>query len=247
MDDWLANKMSMHLTNYISAMQDYDIKKASDIAFFILPNDVEWYLRRHGCSKKLLLKVSKLMLQLWSPVTPHIAEELWMSVPGCKGMVTASLLPAPDKVPELFEKYDPEVYLKSVVDDISNIIRVARLKPTNIFVYTCSSWKTEIVKDSLKLDIKNVMPVLMHKEYNVPKDVQAKFLKSVYKRMTEYKSLPAAVFSLNETKLLLNATVFLKDRFEVHVHILNEDNAQDRHKHKAFVSAPFRPGIVIEC
>lgn len=243
LDNWLDSKLNLRLKEYIDAMDDYDIKKASDVAFFTLPNDVEWYLRRGGKNKNLLYHIGEVLVQMMSPVTPHLAEELWHTVLGKNSLVSTSELPQPVKVEQ---SYDPEEYVRNVIEDIGKIINVTKITPKIIYIYVCDDWKKNVVKDSLSINIKEVVPTLMRKDYGVEKDVLAKFVKSLVKKLGDYRSLPSSAFELDEYEILTNASDFIKGKFNAEVNVLHESEAKPEHKSKAQLAGPFKPGIVIE-
>ena len=244
-DKWIDKKLNSHIINYTNSMDNYDIKKASDISFFMLPNDVEWYVKRGGRNAKLLKHIANVIVQMMSPVTPHLAEELWHTILNNDELVTTSLLPRP-KTEEIEEGYDSEEYLRSVMNDISKIINITKIKPNKMYIYTCAGWKYNIVKDSLNINMQRVIPTLMKKDYGIPKDVQVKFVKSLAKKIGDYRSLPKDAFELDENEILKNAKDFISQKFNTEVEILNEDNAEEKHRSKAQMSAPLKPGIVIE-
>ena len=242
LDEWLENKLNQYIGEYMESMENYDLKKSSDVVFFLLPNDIDWYVRRGGASKKTLQKVLKSLVQLWMPITPHIAEEIWKEILKQDGLVVTSELENPKKVKI---EYDSEEYIKKVVDDIANIIKVAKIEPKEISIYTCSNWKKQVVLDGISIDIKQVMPTLMKNEYTQNKVEQSKFVKSLSKKIMDYKSLPKQAFEIDENQILQSAVDFLKTRFNADIIVLEENKAPENDKNKADISAPLKPGIVI--
>ncbi len=255
-DNWLTKRTEYHLSEYSKAMKDYDIKKASDHAFYLLPNDVEWYIKRGGSNHGLLHETAKVLVQIWTPMTPHICEEMWHETLKLKGLVSTSLL----NIIELKTKqttiesksmiskpeYDPEEYVRNVVEDISKIIKVVKIEPKKISIYTCSNWKKKVVKDGMEIDMKTVIPTLMQKEYGVDKTIQAKFIKGLTKKIADYKSLPKKAFETEELNILENAKTFIEQRFNAKININKEEDANNEHKTKAAFSGPLKPGIIIE-
>ncbi len=82
--------------------------------------------------------ISETWLKLISPVTPHIAEELWEKL-GKNSFVSLESWPKADKAKISPELEEQESSIKKLVEDIKNIMNIIKLKqkkePEKVYVY----------------------------------------------------------------------------------------------------------------
>lgn len=147
------------------------------------------------------------------------------------------------KFPEVKEEFindeieKGEEYLKAVMEDIKEIINVAKVQPKRIYLYTADDWKYEIlkiIKENEGKTIKELMPIIMkNPEFR-------KYGKEIPKLVNQLIKLNAEI--INEVEVLENAKEFLKKEVGVEDIIINgEDKAN-----KKRVAIPFKPAIYLE-
>jgi leucyl-tRNA synthetase len=93
-----------------------------------------------------------------SPFTPHLAEELWERI-GKKPFVSLADYPTAkeENIDRLAE--ESERYLISISDDISEILKVTKIKPKNIYIFTASGDQRKIFEVALDLKRKSELNV----------------------------------------------------------------------------------------
>ena len=79
----------------------------------------------------ILNKVLKTRITMLSPFAPHIAEEMWEKL-GNSEMVSKSLWPKEEDEQTDDRAIQNESLLSSVMNDISNIIKVTKIKPKTL-------------------------------------------------------------------------------------------------------------------
>jgi len=65
---------------------------------------------------------------MMAPITPHVAEELWSEL-GNKTLVSSASYPKPEAEHSALAAELAEEYLREVMDDTNNILRVTKIHP----------------------------------------------------------------------------------------------------------------------
>jgi leucyl-tRNA synthetase len=139
-----------------------------------------------------------------------------------------------------------EEYLVALIGDINEILKIAKIKPGKIYVYTAENWKWEIfraIKDLQDKDkIKEAMKI---RKDNLLSTVD--FVKQVMKNLSfKKKALPkkenTLYFELNEAEVLEREKEYLKKEFGCEILINDEYDP----KGKKRFAIPLKPAIFVE-
>ncbi|HII59587.1 TPA: leucine--tRNA ligase [Methanocaldococcus jannaschii] len=234
-DKWLLSRLYKAVKQYDEYMENFELRKAGILLYQLL-DDLKWYRRRGGNNIRVLEEFLEVIIKLMMPFTPHLCEEMW-EILGKEGFVSLA------KFPEVKEEFindeieKGEEYLKAVMEDIKEIINVAKVQPKRIYLYTADDWKYEIlkiIKENEGKTIKELMPIIMkNPEFR-------KYGKEIPKLVNQLIKLNAEI--INEVEVLENAKEFLKKEVGVEDIIINgEDKAN-----KKRVAIPFKPAIYLE-
>lgn len=148
LDKWLESSIQRSIKKIIDAFDNYDLRVATNEIYFECPKNLNWYLKRGGCNKKIFNSIIKIWIKLMTPITPHIAEELWSIDEN--NFVSNENFPSYNPI-YLSEKEEiGEYLLNKVIEDISEILKVIKIKPNKIYIYTTQNWKSEIHKKAIK-------------------------------------------------------------------------------------------------
>ncbi|MGI0052511.1 MAG: class I tRNA ligase family protein, partial [Nitrososphaeraceae archaeon] len=192
-----------------------------------------------------------------SPFAPHIAEEIWEKL-GNSGLASQSSWPA-----VLADVIDPiaiqsEELLKSIIDDISNILKVTKIIPKKITIYTADSFKSRAYHTILEKVIggETNMGAIMKEiianpqTANIKKnpDFVQKTIKDILSEPAEIRQTKLKTKEFDEESLIANELVSLaKSDFGVDVQVFSEnDSGIYDPKGKAKTARPFKPAILIE-
>jgi leucyl-tRNA synthetase len=189
-----------------------------------------------------------------TPVTPHLAEEIWHR--------TKSSFVSNESYPkfnpkEISEKEEVGEYLLSeVTDDIAEILKVTKIKPKKIYIYTSPSWKQEIFRKAINLASEKKLNVgIMMKEIMAnPK------MKRIAKKTSQFVGkLPGEVLKLNENDrkrylveikendYLEKSKDHLKKVFSCDIEIYSADDKKLYDPaNKTRFAIPLRPAIYVE-
>jgi len=142
-DKWIKNKLALHLEEAKKAMEETLFRSAIQKIFFDLVADIRWYLKRSKTQNKEVLKeVIESLIITTQPFTPHLAEELWHKI-GKKDFVSLEAWPS-----YKIEKFDDtEKLIKNLIQDINNLLKLIKIKPKKLFIYSIPK-ELEIYKDA---------------------------------------------------------------------------------------------------
>lgn len=128
------------------AMERAEFRRALKLALFDLPKAWQWYLRRAGGSARrdLWERYRSAAIRLLVPFVPHVAEEAWEQAGG-KGFAIDAGFPeaSPEEVDAAAERR--EAFLRAVLEDAREILKVTGIAPTRIVLYTAPPWKRELL------------------------------------------------------------------------------------------------------
>lgn len=254
LDNWLKSTLQRTINKTTDAFENFDLRIATNEIFFECQKNIQWYLKRGGSNKKLLDKFTSNWIKLMTPVTPHLAEELWSK--NNKNFVSNESYPTFNPKAISGKEEVGEYLLSGVADDTAEILKVTKIKPKKICIYTSPNWKQEIFMKAIKLaeEDKLNVGVLMKEIMSDPK------MKSIAKQVSQYVGkLPGEVMKLNENDkkrylvkineddYLKQSKDYLKNVFSCDIEIYNaEDKKIYDPANKIKFAIPLRPAIFIE-
>jgi leucyl-tRNA synthetase len=152
-DRWLLSRFYRRLRESIERFESFRIREAGINMVFNLMNDVRYYEKRASTERRrrIVRNVMEDWLIILSPMVPHICEEIWHKLHGHGGaephsFVSLQTLPAikEEFIDDRVER--EEEYLVSLIGDINEILKIARIRAGKIYVYTAEKWKWEIFR-----------------------------------------------------------------------------------------------------
>jgi leucyl-tRNA synthetase len=253
-DRWMLSRMQDYIRDTNSALDCIQTREAIQNSFFLLINDVKWYQRRGG--ETLLYYVLDNWVRLMAPFTPHLCEEIWEAM-GHEDAISLAQYPLynEDLIDEGAEL--AEEIIKGTLEDIEEIIRVTKMTPEKVHLYTAPSWKGAVVKcacemqnDETELEVGTLIKALMANPElkRFGKDIP----KFVQKLIPEFKSGGGdryqmfAFSDLDEQALLNEAVLFLEKEIGCPVEVYSADSPAFDPEKKSRFAEPLRPAIYIE-
>jgi len=257
---WLLTRLHKRIKKTTEGLKNFETRKASQNAFFLMMQDLRWYLGRakDTDAKSWVLKnVLNKWVRLLSPFIPHVCEEIWSQM-GKEGFVSTAEWPEFDenKVDEMAEFN--EDYLESVKDDISQILDVTGIEePERIVLYVAEDWKRDAYEIALdrveggKTDIGRLIGEAREKLSDVSGEELAEFFKTVVdyvRKLSDEEKELIENEDIEEVEILKNAGEFFENRFDVDtVEVYSSDDTEkydptDRSER----SIPFKPAIHVE-
>lgn len=255
MDDWLTASWNRHLAAAKQAYEAYDLRTAVGELVYSLPETLRWYQRRGGDNKELLQKIVRDWATALCPILPHTAEEMHARAGG-KGLCSKAEFPAPANVDEA--PLAAEDYLRSALDDIKTVRKLAGDASTKLTLFTTPSWKADLTRKAVemaaetdgKFPMGQFMGEVMQDESmrRLGKAVQG-FTGKLPSQVNQFSEAQrtALLTGMDEAEVLTRACNFVAAEVGVDevLVVRADDEAAPDHPKKA-VAAPLKPGIALE-
>ncbi|MFV9677433.1 MAG: leucine--tRNA ligase [Methanosarcinales archaeon] len=231
-DRWLLSRLYRRLRESVELFEAFRIREAGINMIFNAMNDIRYYEQRQDKDrrKRIVRAVIEEWLIVLSPIVPHVCEEIWHKLH--ESFISVQTLPVLNEafIDDRVER--EEEYLVSLIDDIKEILKVARLEPTKIYVYTAEDWKWELFRAIQDLPDKDKIREAM----KLRKDKSTvEFVKQVMKSKLDY-------FELGEPEVIEREKKYLAKEFGCEIG-LNEEHDP---KGKKRFAVPLKPAIFVE-
>jgi leucyl-tRNA synthetase len=250
-DKWLISRTNSRLKTIEVAMDSYELRETVNEIFYGIESDIRWYLKRGGENRETLREVLDVWIRLMSPFTPHLAEELWERI-GKKPFVSIADYPTAkeENIDRLAE--ESERYLISISDDISEILKVTKIKPKNIYIFTANGDQRNIFEVALDLKRKGELNVkriieLAQEGGITDRSFIGAYASGIMKELAKWSPTDIDRYtSFDEKAYLEDASAFLEAQFGcgIKIHSADED-VHDPNK-KRMKAIPWKPGIYVE-
>ncbi|MCD6202754.1 MAG: hypothetical protein J7I99_00125, partial [Methanophagales archaeon] len=131
-------------------------------------------------------------------------------------------------------------YLTSLVNDIKEILHVARLKPGKIYVYTAEKWKWDVLRAIKDVEDKDKIREAM--KFRKDKTT-AEFVKRAMKtlRKASSKEEASSYFELDEEAVLEREREYLMHVFGCEVEINGDYDPENKRR----LAIPLKPAIYV--
>ncbi len=251
-DAWLRARMQTRLARLRGHMEQFDVRSYANDVYFEMPQDLKWYLRRGGSSRGVLREALGVWTKLMAPITPHIAEEIWERLDG-DGLVSISRIPEAGETEATSVEEAKERLLSTLMEDISEILKVTEITPSRITLMTAPKWKHEMQSKALSAGGKaDVGGLIREAIASAPADARkevpvfAKAVASEAARMSDDERL-RGLADMDERAVLEQAKAFLGDEFGCEVVVFSADDpARVDPKGRAKHARPLRPAVFVE-
>jgi leucyl-tRNA synthetase len=260
LDTWLVSKVQKAIAQTTCSMECLRVREALHNAFYALQQDLFWYFKRRGniCADPRTQSAIKYslgcMIKMMAPFAPHICEELWERF-GNDGFITSAAWPQSNNslINETAEVM--EDYLKGVVADGGEIVKVTGMVPSKIFFYTSPDWKWEIYLKLLSLLESGADPKALIREAMKDPAIRskggeaAKFIASISQcaiSMPSEQRKKIISVKVDELGFLKSNLDFLNAHFKCPVEVQPSSSPTYDPKKRAGAAIPMRPAIYLE-
>ena len=256
-DRWFLGTMDRLVAETGDNMAQANFRSALKTGFHDLQREWSWYQRRAGGEPHRDVRERFLRVQnaLLTPIVPAVAEEVH-AARGWGGLAIDQPFPQPQgaAAPELEES---ERFVRDLLDDVRNILKVTKMQPKRIVLTTAPAWKRRFHRMALEMAREKALkvPDLMKAAMADP-DVRAKGGKDAPKMAQDAvknyanlgpEELSARLLELDETAILRESVPFLATEFGADVVVQNADDAElVDPAGKARFAQPRKPAVFIE-
>jgi leucyl-tRNA synthetase len=260
-DRWLLSRLQNYITDVTISMDKLRVRKALHDILYLFDQDLQWYKKRIKAKNREDSAVAATLSIFLDPFAPFISEEIWEITGGRSHSIIFAGWPMVDE-----DKRDPvaeesEQLIINLISDLQNILKVTKISPTKIIIYTSAGWKQKIYQKILAfilLENKTNFGDIMKQLVNDPETTKAKNDPKMVRNMIEdilsdpiearNRRLKLTVFDeifpLNDAKMLLSIE---SGNAQTEIIVYSEDEIQKYDpKEKSKYSRPFKPAIYIE-
>ncbi len=260
-DGWILSRLQNLTILATAALEKMRLREALHHILFSFESDVAWYQKRAQAKNRtdvsaILHQVLTARVAMLSPFAPHITEEMWMLL-GNSGLVSRSAWPKADQKTDTTSIQSEEL-LQSILDDIKNILKVTKMSPQKIVIYTADTWKVKAhqkIAQSVVGGQTNIGTIIKDliadkETENIKKDPDfvKKTVNAILAEPADMRKMKAEITPISEIQVIKSELASLvKKEFGVELQAFEEsDPAKYDPKNKARTARPFKPALLIE-
>jgi leucyl-tRNA synthetase len=248
--------------NVSQSMDKIRFREALHHILYDFDSELQWYLKRTKSKQRtnisgILHKILSSRVLMLSPFAPHIAEEIWEKL-GNSELASKSAWPSSIGIEIDSKSIQTETLLKSIIDDINNILKVTKISPKKITIYTAEQWKSKAYNSILKnvLDgqtnigtiIKSLIANKETEQIKKDPDFVKKILNDILSEPVELRKGRMDIGQIDEKQIISSElSSLVKNDYDVELSVFSESDSEKYDpKNKAKAARPFKPAILIE-
>jgi len=261
-DRWIQSKLFKLVPEVSAAIEKMRLREALHSILYSFDSDLNWYFKRVNAKGRtgisgMLYNLNCTRVLMLSPFAPHIAEEMWEKLGGT-GLVSNSHWPdVSDDVIDL-NAIQSEELLKGIMEDIANILKITKITPKKITIYTADSFKSKAYhailekvmsgQTNMGAIMKDLMANPDTSDIKKNPDFVQKTIKDILSEPVEIRKTKLETVEFDERQLIAKElTSLAKTDFGVELQVFSESDSDIYDpKGKARHARPFKPAILIE-
>lgn len=260
-DRWIQGKLQQLIARTTLSVEKMRLREALHHVLYEFDTDLQWYLKRVEAKKRsdhpgILHELFSARVALLSPFAPYASEEMWHRL-GNQGLASMSPWPLPDEARIDLIAIQSEALLRATLDDIKNIIKVTKISPKKITIYTAAPWKTrayqkilaQITKGDVNIGaiIKSLIADKETEEIKKDPDFVKKTVNDILSESQDDRDSKNKAGLADEVKVLPELESLVRAEYGIGLQVFSEaDQAKYDPKNKARTARPFKPAILIE-
>jgi len=261
-DKWILSMLQNLALNVSQSMDKIRLREALHHILYDFDSKLQWYLKRTKSKQRtnisgILHKILSSRVLMLSPFAPHIAEEIWEKL-GNSELASKSAWPSSIGIEIDSKSIQTETLLKSIIEDINNILKVTKISPKKITIYTAEQWKSKAYNSILKnvLDgqtnigtiIKSLIANKETEQIKKDPDFVKKTLNDILSEPVELRKGRMNIGQIDEKQIISSElSSLVKNDYNVELSVFSESDSEKYDpKNKAKAARPFKPAILIE-
>ena len=261
-DKWILSMLQNLALNVSQSMDKIRFREALHHILYDFDSELQWYLKRTKSKQRtnisgILHKILSSRVLMLSPFAPHIAEEIWEKL-GNSELASKSAWPSSIGIEIDSKSIQTETLLKSIIEDINNILKVTKISPKKITIYTAEQWKSKAYNSILKnvLDgqtnigtiIKSLIANKETERIKKDPDFVKKTLNDILSEPVELRKGRMNIGQIDEKQIISSElSSLVKNDYNVELSVFSESDSEKYDpKNKAKAARPFKPAILIE-
>jgi leucyl-tRNA synthetase len=261
-DRWLVSRLQRTIAQTTASLDRLRIREAIYHTLYSLDRDLQWYLKRATARKHqnitgMLAEFLNIQIRMLAPFAPFTAEEVWELMNNRQSITKAGWPVVEEEKIDIVAE-ESEFLISGLLADIQNIVKVTKITPTKVVIYTTAAWKTQVYKAILanilegRVNFGQIMKLLIAnpetaKVKSDPKMVQ-KMIEDILSTPLEARNRRLSLTEFNEIITILDAQSLLSDEInKTQIAVYSEeDPAKYDPKMRAHAARPFKPAIYIQ-
>jgi leucyl-tRNA synthetase len=259
-DRWIYSKLQQLIAKATTSIQKMRLREALHHVLYEFDSDMQWYLKRVEAKNRtnqtgILHDILSTRVLMLSPFAPYVSEEMWSRL-GNQGLASKSSWPIPDETKIDLLSVQSESLLRTTLEDIKNIIKVTKMNPKKITIYTAATWKTKAYQKILSqvtsgdVNIGTIIKLLIAdsetSEIKKDPDFVKKTVNDILSESQDSRN-SKKVGIVDEVKALSELESLVKTEYGIGLQVFSEsDQAKYDPKNKARTARPYKPAILIE-
>ena len=267
-DRWLVSRLQIYIKDITESMDKLRVRRALHDILYMFDQDLQWYKKRITAKKRedsiIAVTLSIFLecrIRMLAPFAPFISEEVWQIIGDKSQSIIFAGWPMVDEGKRDLVAEESEQLIINFISDLQNILKVTKISPAKITIYTSAEWKKKIYQKILsiimlenKTNFGDIMKQLIKdpetaKVKNDPKlirnivgDILSDPLEVRNRRLN--MTVFDEIFPLKDAKMLLSIE---SGNPRAEIILQSEDDTQKYDpKEKSKYSRPFKPAIYIE-
>jgi leucyl-tRNA synthetase len=261
-DRWLLSRLQRIVAETSSSLERLRMREAIHHILYTLDQEQQWYLKRTNAKGKrgnllTLAECLETQIRLLSPFAPFTCAEIWERLGNGNDLASAKWPTVREERVDLPAE-ESEFLISSLLADLQSILKVTKLVPKKVTVYTCAPWKSIVYKAVLgkilegKTNFGEIMKFLLSepgtaKAKSDPKLVQ-KMMEDILSSPVEARTRRSTLGEFHESDALRDAVSLLSaenNMAEILIYSEDDQNKYDP-KQKSKFARPFKPAVYIE-
>ena len=269
-DRWLLSRLQHIIENTTKSLDRLRIREAVHNILYTMDYDIQWYDKRVKAKNRRGLSVDytrstfiDARIRMLAPFAPFISEEIWELSRKSTTSIMFSQWPMVDKGKEDVIAEESEQLIKTLITDIQKIIKVAKIKPKIIYIYTASKWKSKIYSKILSklsesnLNFGDIIKILIKdpeiSEVKNNLNMVRKMVEDILSEPLEIRNRRLLIKVFDERSPIEDAASLIRleidtDTIEVQISVRSEDDWDVSNydpKLRAKTARPFKPAIYL--
>ncbi|MDE1843110.1 MAG: class I tRNA ligase family protein, partial [Thaumarchaeota archaeon] len=260
-DRWIKSRTEQLVLKTTTSIKKMRLREALHLILYEFDSDLQWYMKRALAKKRenfagILHSILSTRVAMMSPFAPYASEEMWSRL-GNSGMVSKSNWPEYHDNRIDYESLQSENLLKNTIEDIKNIIKVTKITPKKITIYTPSQWKVKAYQKILSKIVAgemNIGSLIKHliadketEDVKKDPDFVKKTVNDILAESQEEREAKNKTGLIDEKKIFAEMNSLIQAEFGITSQVFSESD-QEKYdpKNKARTSRPYKPAILIE-
>lgn len=260
-DRWLYSRLQQVIADTTAAVKKMRLREALHHVLYEFEADLEWHAKRASAKKRsdhagIMHDVFTARAAMMSPFAPYAAEEMWHSL-GNPGLASKSAWPTPDEAKIDLLAVQSESLLRRTLEDIKNIVKVTKMTPKKVTIYTAATWKAAAYQRILskvtagEVNIGSIIKSLIAdpETSDVKKDPDfvKKTVNDILSEPQGERDSKNKAGLVDESKVFLELSSLVTAEYGIGVQVFSESDMEKYDpKNKARTARPYKPAILIE-